>query len=104
MKIIKSVSIVGLLRTIFLLIFFVHITSIGYYTIHPALPTIEKHIVDFKDLKFPFIFRLCAMERTNEEKKYKNFGYKNVHDFFLGESKSVLQICKFLSDFWLLPL
>ena len=82
----KTVSFFGMIRTIFLLVFFVHISFIGYYTIHPEMPTIEKHIVDFKDIEFPFIFRLCAMENFNKDEKYKRLGYKNVYDFFLGES------------------
>ena len=81
-----SRSIVGIIRLLFLLIFFVHVSFIGYYTVHPELPSIEKHIVDFKDIEFPFIFRLCATEKINKDERYRKIGYKNVYDFFLGES------------------
>ena len=82
----KPRTIMGIIRILFLLVFFVHVSFIGYFTIHPELPTIEKHIVDFKDIEFPFIFRLCATEKKDKDEKYRQFGYKNVYNLFLGES------------------
>ena len=76
----------GIIRFLFLLVFFVHVSFIGYFTIYPELPTIEKYRVNLKDIEFPFIFRLCATEKKDKDAKYRRFGYKNVYNFFLGES------------------
>ena len=74
------------LNTSFSIACIVHVTFIGYYIIYPVLPEIKIYSKDIKDIAFPLVFRLCAREFQDPDKKYKIIGYDNVMDFFRGQS------------------
>ena len=84
MKIISKVG--TFLSTSFTIACIIHVAFIGYNIIFPELPEIKIYSKDLKDIAFPLVFRLCAQEHQNPDKKYQKIGYKNAMEFFIGRS------------------
>ena len=84
MKIISKVG--TFLSTSFTIACIIHVAFIGYNIIYPELPEIKVYSKDLKDIAFPLVFRLCAQDHQNPDEKYQEFGYKNVINFFIGQS------------------
>ena len=62
-----------------------HILSIFDSILNPDLPELKIIDKDLKDIKFPFLFRICVDDLSM--KKYKRMGYNNDWEYFLGRSK-----------------
>ena len=63
-----------------------HISFILHNLLYPDFPTIKQYSKNLKDIEFPIVFRICAEKLQDEEKKYNTVGYRNMFDFFLGQS------------------
>ena len=64
----------------------IHINFIGNGIFYPKLPDTRVLKKTLKDIEFPLTFFLCAFQIENSTERYKNLGYKNDVDFFLGRS------------------
>ena len=74
------------IKTLFVIICLVHISSITYFLIYPEFPDIRIYKRDLQDIEFPLSFKICVSDVIGADKRYKNFGYTNDFDFFAGES------------------
>ena len=72
------------LNLIFLIIFLVHVISIGYALKYPEHPSTIIYNTKLDDIEFPISFKLCIKELENVYERYSNLGY---WDFFMGTSK-----------------
>ena len=72
------------LNLIFLIIFLVHVMSIGYALKHPEHPSIIIYNKKLSESDFPISFKLCIKELENVFERHRRLGY---WDFFMGISK-----------------
>ena len=63
-----------------------HISFIIFNLLYPDIPTMKHYSRNLKDIDFPIAFRICAEKLQDEEEKFNSVGYRNMFDFFLGQS------------------
>ena len=74
------------INVFFSIIFLIHISSIGYYTLYPELPELVVSKKNLNEIEFPMTFRLCAFELNNTVSRYQSYGYARYGDYFRGRS------------------
>ena len=74
------------INVFFSIIFLIHISSIGYYTLYPEVPEIVVSKKNLNDIEFPMTFRLCAFELNDTVSRYQSYGYASYNDYFRGRS------------------
>ena len=70
----------------FSIVFLIHISLIGYYTLYPEVPEIVVSKKNLSEIEFPMTFRICAYKLNDPESRYKSFGYRDYADYFRGRS------------------
>ena len=76
-----------LINISFLLIFIIHIFTIGYNLKHPDYPEVRTRFEDLKNVDFPVSFKMCLTEHVNATERYKRIGYLDEIHFFWGRSR-----------------
>ena len=61
-----------------------HIGINAYNTLYPEIPSLKVYEKELGNIDFPVSFKLCVREISNITKRYKNYGYDEPFDFFLG--------------------
>ena len=70
-----------------ILISVAHIFIIVYYKLNPEVPNVKIYKKQLGDIEFPVVFRICLHDAYHNEKRYKDVGYNDVHDYYLGISR-----------------
>ena len=70
----------------FMLMFVIHITTIGYNLHFPKYPSVHVYKKNIKEMEFPISFKFCVREINNNSMRYQRIGYKNEHHFYKGVS------------------
>ena len=74
------------INVFFSIIFLIHISSIGYFTLYPEVPEIVVSKKNLNEIEFPMTFRLCVFELRDTVSRYQQFGYAHYNDYFRGQS------------------
>ena len=77
-------SIPKIVNLIFAIVFFKHITIIGYLRAYPDNPSVRVYDKDLKDIEFPLSFKICLRE-LNRDLRYQQNGYNDIYAFFRGQ-------------------
>ena len=73
-----------ILSLILIIICIYHVSRIIYSNIYPDVPEILVYEKNFNQIDFPISFLLCLNEFDNDTDKYREVGFKNVQDLFIG--------------------
>ena len=63
----------------------VHIGFIIHNILFPPIPSIKVYEKQLKDIEFPLLLRICINDKTMQ--RFKDVGYFNDWEFFLGKSR-----------------
>ena len=74
------------LNVLFLIIFLVHLSFIGYQSLYPDVPQIVVHKKDLSEVHFPLSIRICLFENDDKGARFQEYGYDDIVDYFLGRS------------------
>ena len=58
----------------------------AYNTLYPEIPSLKVYEKELGNIDFPISFKLCVREISNINKRYKDYGYHEPFDFFIGKS------------------
>ena len=73
-----------ILSIILIVICIYHVSNIIYKNINPDVPEILVYEKNLNEIDFPISFLLCLNEFDNDSVKYREVGFNNVQDLFLG--------------------
>ena len=82
-------SITYIIHTIFIVVFFIHVTIVVISIFNPEIPDVESSQQTLDDIEFPISFRICVHhleDPSTKNQKFKDAGYKNYYAFFKGRS------------------
>ena len=54
--------------------------------LYPDVPEIVVNMKNLNELEFPIVFRICAFDIDDPDKRYTKVGYKDSWNFYLGQS------------------
>ena len=58
----------------------------AYNILYPEIPSFKVYEKELGNIDFPISFKLCVREISNINKRYKEYGYDETFDFFVGKS------------------
>ena len=74
------------LNVVLLIICIIHASVLLNNSLNPKLPSLKVYNKKIGNIPFPFVFKICAYKLNNTDEKFKNFGYKNNVEFYMGKS------------------
>ena len=75
-----------LLNVLFLFIFIIHISLIGYKSLYPDVPEILAYKKNLSEIKFPMLLQVCLVENKEDKARFQRLGYLDDYGYYQGQS------------------
>ena len=79
-------GLITFIHILFSLVCVTHVGFIVYSMLYPDVPEIVVTMKKLNEIKFPILFRICAFDIDDRDKRYTKAGYMNTYDFYMGKS------------------